>query len=113
VRSLEESPERTPPIAEPNLPPSDDLDGIEGHLVSLLAPTAFETEQYRNLRTVLEGKRTGRGFVVAVSSPSVGDGKTTTAINLAGVLAEDEGTRVLLVDADLRNPAVDERLGMK
>jgi capsular exopolysaccharide synthesis family protein len=113
-QSLEESPRKSPPIVELDLPPtSDDLDGIEGHLVSLLAPTAFETEQYRNLRTVLEAKRSGHGYVVAVSSPSVGDGKTTTAINLAGVLAEDEGTRVLLVDADLRDPAVDRSLGMK
>jgi capsular exopolysaccharide synthesis family protein len=112
--SLEQSPGKSPPIVELDLPPtSDDLDGIEGHLVSLLEPTAFETEQYRNLRTVLEAKRTGHGYVVAVSSPSVGDGKTTTAINLAGVLAEDEGARILLVDADLRDPAVDKRLGMK
>jgi capsular exopolysaccharide synthesis family protein len=113
-RSHEGPAGKSPPIVELGLPAtSHDLDGIEGHLVSLLAPTAFETEQYRNLRMLLETKRAGHGYVVAISSPSVGDGKTTTAINLAGVLAEDEGTRVLLVDADLRNPAVDRMLGMK
>ncbi len=113
-RSFEEPPGKPPPIVEFDLPStSDDLDGIEGHLVSLLEPTAFETEQYRNLRTILEAKRTGQGYVIAVSSPSVGDGKTTTAINLAGVLAEDEAARVLLVDADLRDPTVDKRLGIR
>ena len=44
--------------------------------------------------------------VVAVSSPGVGDGKSTTAINLAGALAQAQDARVLLVDADLRRPAV-------
>jgi capsular exopolysaccharide synthesis family protein len=113
-KSLEESSGQAPPIVDLDLPStSGEFDGIEGHLVSLLAPTAFETEQYRNLRTLLEAKRAGHGYVVAISSPSVGDGKTTTAINLAGVLAEDEGTRVLVVDADLRDPAVDKRLGIK
>ena len=113
-RSHEQPTGEPPPIVEHRPPPiSHELDGIDGHLVSLLAPTAFETEQYRNLRTLLETKRTGHGYVVAISSPSVGDGKTTTAINLAGVLAEDEGTRVLLVDADLRNPTLDRMLGMK
>jgi capsular exopolysaccharide synthesis family protein len=47
-----------------------------------------------------------------VSSPAAGDGKTTTAINLAGALAQDPGARVLLVDADLRQSAIPERLGL-
>lgn len=107
-------PAREPPrIVEPRPSPiSPERNGIDGHLVSLLAPTAFETEQYRNLRTFLEEKRTGQGYVVAVSSAAVGDGKTTTAINLAAVLAEDESARVLLADADLRNPSVARRLGI-
>ena len=86
---------------------------VEEHLVSLLAPTSFETEQYRSLRTLFEAKRVDGGpRVIAVSSPTVGDGKTTTAINLAGVLAEGESARVLLIDADLRNPSIGARLGI-
>jgi capsular exopolysaccharide synthesis family protein len=86
---------------------------VEGHLVSLLAPTSIEAEQYRTLRTMLEVKRREEGpLILAVSSPGVGDGKTTTAINLAGVLAEGEEPRVLLLDADLRNPSVASKLGL-
>ena len=78
-------------------------------LVSFLSPSSFEAEQYRGLRHIVEesGKR-----VVAVTSPTPGDGKTTTAINLAGALAQAAGTRVLLVEADLRQPRIGVQLGL-
>src|SRR5881296_637910 len=87
--------------------------GLDEHLVSLLAPTSFEAEQYRALRHLIEqrGKSTALS-VVAVSSPGVADGKTTTAINLAGALAQAPDARVLLVDADLRGSAVAGRVGL-
>jgi tyrosine-protein kinase Etk/Wzc len=50
--------------------------------------------------------------VIAVTSPTPSDGKTLTAVNLAGCLAEAAGARVLLVDADLRNPSIMSRLGL-
>ena len=49
---------------------------------------------------------------VAVTSPAAGDGKTTTAINLAGALAHRREGRVLLVDVDLRRPSVCPLLGL-
>jgi capsular exopolysaccharide synthesis family protein len=80
--------------------------------VSLIAPASLEAEQYRALRHVVEQKRrTDNMAVIAVSSPGGGDGKTTTAINLAGALAQAPDARVLLVEADLRNPAVASLLG--
>ena len=80
---------------------------VEEHLVSLLAPTSFEAEQYRSLRYVVEQmhKRSGLS-IVAVTSAAAGDGKTTTAINLAGALAQAPDDRVLLVEADVRRPSV-------
>jgi protein-tyrosine kinase len=87
--------------------------GIDDRLVSLLQPAAFEAERYRALRHAVEkAHRTTDLSVVAVSSPTVGDGKTTTAINLAGALAQGPEARVLLIDADLRNPSVASRLGL-
>jgi capsular exopolysaccharide synthesis family protein len=84
-------------------------EGIDGHLVSLLAPDSFAAEQFRMLAHAVAER--GKG-VVAVSSPAVGEGKTVTAINLAGALAQAPGARVLLVDADLRRPSVAPYLGL-
>jgi len=78
----------------------------DDHLVSLTDPNSFEAEQYRALRHVIEQKHNDTGLsVVAVTSPVLGDGKTTTAINLAGALAQGKSSRVLLIDADLRRPS--------
>jgi capsular exopolysaccharide synthesis family protein len=87
---------------------------IDEHLVCLHAPASFEAEQYRSLAHVIELMRKDTGLhVLAVSSPTSGDGKTTTAINLAGALAQSSEARVLLACADLRKPTVIEQLGMK
>jgi capsular exopolysaccharide synthesis family protein len=84
---------------------------VDPHFVSLVDPTAFEAERYRSLRHFIELAHRNRGLaVVAVSSPAVGDGKTTTAINLGGALAQDRDARILLVDADLRRPAIAKML---
>ena len=47
-----------------------------------------------------------------MTSAAVGDGKTTTAINLAGALAQSAEARVLVVEADLRRPSVGQLLGL-
>jgi len=83
-------------------------------LVSLVSPASFEAEQYRILRYSVERRHEHDGVaVVAVTSAGGGDGKTTTAINLAGALAQAADQRVLLVDADLRRPALMAQLGMR
>jgi protein-tyrosine kinase len=92
----------------------DPADMVDGHLVSLVTPATFEAEQYRALRQIIEEARVRSGItVVAISSPSVGDGKSTTAINLAGALAQSPETRVLLVDTDLRRPSIAASLGLQ
>jgi Mrp family chromosome partitioning ATPase len=74
---------------------------------------AFEAEPYRMLgRLVVQMHQDAGLHVLALSSPSMGDGKTSTAINLAGVLAQEPKARVLLVEADLRRPAILTYLGI-
>ena len=47
-----------------------------------------------------------------MTSPG-GDGKTLTAINLAGALARGSDTRVLLIEADLRRPTLAKQFGIR
>ncbi|MGG6266530.1 GumC family protein [Leptolyngbya sp. AN03gr2] len=68
------------------------------------------TEAFRSLYTNLSLLNTEHPLrSIVVSSPTAGDGKTTVAVNLAQAAAA-MGQRVLLVDADLRNPQLAERL---
>jgi capsular exopolysaccharide synthesis family protein len=81
--------------------------------VSLIDPVSLAAEQYRTLRHIVEqASRVEKVSIIAVSSPSIGDGKTTTAINLAGTLAQASEAQVLLIDADLRRPQVSSRLAL-
>ena len=92
----------------------DDAESVDDRLVTLLTPNSFAGEQYRTLRHLVEKMHTETGVsVIGVSSPGIGDGKTTTAINLAGALAQARDTRVLLIDMDLRRPAVSGQLGLR
>jgi capsular exopolysaccharide synthesis family protein len=85
---------------------------IAEQLVSLLAPDSFAADQYRTLRYTVERLRKEGGLhVLAMSSPTPGDGKTITTLNLAGALAQNPDSRVLVVDADLRRPSVARYLG--
>ena len=78
-----------------------------------LSVDSLYAERLRELRTNLRFVSPANGDTppkqIAVTSPSAGDGRTTTAIDLAAVLAET-GKSVVLVDGDLRNPAVADRL---
>jgi protein-tyrosine kinase len=86
---------------------------LDDHLVSLLAPTSFAAEQYRSVRLAVETAHRERGVgVIAVSSPGRAEGKTMTAINVAGALAQAPEARVVLVDADFRHPRIASYLGL-
>ena len=79
-------------------------------LVTLLAPRSASTEAYRLLRTsisLMHGNKKSR--VIALTSGGPGEGKSTTALNLAVVIAT-QSKRVLLLDADLRKPTIAQRL---
>lgn len=68
-------------------------------------------EQYRIVRTRLL-QHIKRPQVILVSSAGSGDGKSITAINLAGVLSLRSEFRVLLIDGDFRKPNVHVQLGI-
>ena len=81
-------------------------------LVTQVRPQSQMAESYRALRTSLLLSNLGAPpKVIMVTSARPQEGKTTTSINSAIVLAQ-KGVRVLLVDADLRRPSVHKTLGM-
>jgi len=75
-------------------------------------PLSPITEGFRNLRTNLEFASVDKPLrTLLVTSPSPSEGKTTIAVNLAGVIVQGE-RKVALLDADLRRPAVHRYLGI-
>ncbi len=81
-------------------------------LISHFMPQSIPAECYRALRTNVlftAGEKNLKSIMVAGSAR--GEGKTVTAINLALVLAQ-VGKRVLLIDADFRNPSIHQYFGI-
>jgi capsular exopolysaccharide synthesis family protein len=78
----------------------------------LRKPGAAISEAYRALRTsVLLSTAEQPPKVLLVTSSQPGEGKTSTSLNLAATLAQ-KGSRVLLVDADMRRPGLSKALKM-
>jgi len=93
------------------------LDAESMELLSRLSPLfdlkGVVAEGYRSLKVNLQFACLDRAVKsLSFVSAGLGEGKTTTVINLAITIAQD-GRRVLVVDADLRKPAVNSRLGLK
>jgi polysaccharide biosynthesis transport protein len=81
-------------------------------LVTQVRPQSQMAESYRALRTALLLSNLGSPpKVIMITSALPQEGKTTTSINCAVVLAQ-KGVRVLLIDADLRRPSIHKTLGM-
>lgn len=97
-----------------------EVDGrtLSTSLFPLLNPWSPITENYRLVRANLryasqkEGAESeGPVRSMVITSPEPGDGKTTTAVNLAITVAMS-GHKVLLIDADLRRPHGHQLLGL-
>jgi len=77
----------------------------ELNLVSMWRPRSSVAEQFRVAATRLELMGGGRkSTVIVVSSALMGEGKSSTAINLAYVLAKDLDKTTMLIDCDLKRP---------
>ncbi|UCI31337.1 polysaccharide biosynthesis tyrosine autokinase [Mesorhizobium sp. B4-1-4] len=81
--------------------------------VSVDAPASMFAETLRSAKIAFDVVLEGQGSrVIGVISVLPGEGKSTVAANLAGLLAAN-GARTLLIDGDLRNPGLSRGLGME
>jgi polysaccharide biosynthesis transport protein len=81
-------------------------------LVTNHGPLSIMNEAYRTIRTsLLLSQAEKPPQVILLTSPSPGEGKTVTSLNLAIALARD-GYTVLLVDADMRQGCCHDQLGL-
>ena len=79
---------------------------LKRHLLTRQEPDSQASEAYRVIRTNLcYLGRHGPPRSLVITSPGPGEGKSATASNLAVAFAR-QGTRVLLVDCDLRRPVL-------
>jgi len=111
--------ETTSAATEADLPAVDDeYVGVPAgesaeKLVTSPSVSLLVRAQYSKLAAALHHAQTERDVrVVMVVSAGAAEGKTLTAVNLALTLSEAFQRRVLLLDADLRKPAVHEPFGL-
>jgi len=107
-------------IRQHTLPPS--MDGTELKtridnplLTTLCDPHSPVSEEYRKLKSVVTAFAQQGEFknVIMVTSSVSCEGKSITSLNLAITLAQEFDHTVLLVEADLRKPSLQDYLGMK
>jgi capsular exopolysaccharide synthesis family protein len=93
---------------------ADVVPGEMHHVTAtVLAPDSPVSEEFRILRTRVRRIDEERPFrCIGVVSSASGEGKTTISLGLAVAMARESGCRVLLIEADVRRPTINDRLSL-
>ncbi|HIG87534.1 MAG TPA: polysaccharide biosynthesis tyrosine autokinase [Planctomycetes bacterium] len=82
-------------------------------LCVITAPRSQQAEQFRVLRNSIQALNPdGASHTLVLTSALRGEGKTVATLNLAAAMTELPGIQVLVVDADLHQPSIEESLGL-
>lgn len=85
--------------------------GPDPILCTYYKPKSRKAEVFRGIRTALYFSTRGEGHkVIQITSPNMGDGKTTLSTNLAVSIAQS-GKRIIIIDADFRRPRIHKIFG--
>ena len=85
---------------------------IDSRVVSITNPASAAAEQYRLLAVRLEAAARAGMKRIAITSATVGEGRTITAVNTAIALGRGQRNRVALVDCNFRSPGTHTALGL-
>lgn len=87
---------------------------VEPRLVTITHPHSVYCEEYRSLRTQILHKSQQRKLQsIVITSVNAGEGKSVTALNFSWLLAQTDGIKALVIDADLRMPSLTDYLGIE
>jgi capsular exopolysaccharide synthesis family protein len=101
------------PVLQEDGHPGPEALPLEWTLAAYHRPMSLEAEAYRGLRTALYFSTRGELHkIIQLTSPNMGDGKSTLAANLAITIAQS-GKSVVLVDADMRRPRLHSLFGLR
>lgn len=85
---------------------------VRPEVMAIHQPSSQVSESFRAIRTTVFFKdQESSAKVIQITSPTPGDGKSTTCANLAASIAQS-GRRVLLIDADMRRPTQHTLFGL-
>ena len=96
---------------EPRLLSSDDME--ERGVIFSESKNRAAVNRFRELRTRLLEKSAGNNFSILVSSCITGGGSSFVALNLAAAFAFDGSKTALIIDCNLREPTLHERLDLE
>jgi len=86
---------------------------VDDHIISFHYPRSGLTENFKQIRIVLQNMLPeGNNQLIMFTSSYRAEGKTTASLNFAAAVAQDTSKRVIVVDADLREPSLHLLLGM-